>query len=153
MENSNSHPQTKQFSYLGSTAHYPKVLSFTIDYMWLTIRPDFGSRTLKDCLQKLRITACKQLNEIELDIAELDICHITSSCADIPVAYFDVLQKNDKLIIKLGRTFYKNNTIDLDIRYSAGYYSRDGVQKIREPRSGFYFVSSTHSSSSKQAWT
>ena len=136
MENSNSYPQTKQFSYLGSTAHYPKVLSFTIDYMWLTIRPDFGSRTLKDCLQKLRITALKQLNEIELD-----------------VAYFDVLQKNDKLIIKLGRTFYKNNTIDLDIRYSAGYYSRDGVQKIREPRSGFYFVSSTHSSSSKQAWT
>jgi hypothetical protein len=70
------------------------------------------------------------LNEIELDIAELDIYQITSS-PDIPVAYFDVLQKNDKLIIKLGRTFYKNNTIDLDIRYSAGYYSRDGVQKIR----------------------
>jgi hypothetical protein len=99
--------------------------------MWLIIRPDFGSRTLKDCFQKLRITACKQLDEIELDIAELDIYQITSSCADIPVAYFDVLQKNDKLIIKLGRTFYKNNTIDLDIRYSAGYYSRDGVQKIR----------------------
>jgi hypothetical protein len=106
--------------------------------MWLTIRPDFGSRTLKYCLQKLRITACKQLNEVELDIyqiAELDICQITSCCAHIPGAYFDVLPKNDKLIIKLGRTFYKNSTIDLDIRYSAGYYSRDGVQKIREPRS------------------
>jgi hypothetical protein len=103
--------------------------------MWLTIRPDFGSRTLKDCIQKLRITACKQLNEIELDIAELDICQITSSCAHIPGAYFDVLPKNDKLIIKLGRTFYTTSTIDLDIRYSAGYYSRDGVQKIREPRS------------------
>jgi hypothetical protein len=71
MKNSNSHPQTKQFSYLGSTAHYPKVLSFTIDYVWLTIRPDFGSKTLKDCVQKLRITARKQLNEIELDMAEL----------------------------------------------------------------------------------
>jgi hypothetical protein len=140
MKNSISHPQSKQFSYLGSTAHYPKVLSFTIDYMWLIIRPDFGSRTFKDYFQKLRITACKQLDEIELDIAELDIYQITSSCADIPVAYFDVLQKNDKLIIKLGRTFYKNNTIDFEIRYSAGYYSKDGVRKIREPRSGFYFV-------------
>lgn len=79
MKNFNSHPQTKQFSYLGSTAHYPKVLSFTIDYMWLTIRPDFGSKTLKDCVQKLRITARKQLNEIQLDMAELDIYHITSS--------------------------------------------------------------------------
>jgi hypothetical protein len=87
MKNSISHPHSKQFSYLGSTAHYPKVLSFTIDYMWLIIRPDFGSRTFKDCFQKLRITACKQLDEIELDIAELDIYQITSSCADIPVAY------------------------------------------------------------------
>jgi hypothetical protein len=48
--------------------------------MWLTIRPDFGSKTLKDCVQKLRITARKQLNEIELDMAELDIYQITSSC-------------------------------------------------------------------------
>ena len=65
--------------------------------MWLIIRPDFGSRTFKDCFQKLRITACKQLDEIELDIAELDIYQITSSCADIPVAY---LMKVSQHILK-----------------------------------------------------
>jgi aminopeptidase N len=63
------------------------------------------------------------------------------------------LQKEDKLIIKLGEILYKGNTIDLIIRYSAGYYNEDGILGVRKPRSGFYFVSSTNGFSTKQAWT
>jgi aminopeptidase N len=142
----------KRFVFPGSKAHYPTLLSFNIDYMWLQICPDFNSNTLKDCRQRLRITAFKDINEIKLDIAEMEIHEVTSS-SSIPVASFDVLQKDDKLIIKLGGILQRDNTIDLSIRYSAGYYSREGIFRIGKPRSGFYFVFPSKGSLSNQAWT
>src|ERR687895_858223 len=96
----------KKFEFPGSTVHYSPLLSFTIDYMWLQIKPDFGFNTLKDCVQKFKITACKDINEIQLDIAEIEIHQVISSSDDIDVVSYDVLQKEDKLIIKLGRTLH-----------------------------------------------
>jgi aminopeptidase N len=73
---------------------------------------------------------------------------------NIPVVSYDVLQKEDKLIINLGRTLNKENTIYLAIRYSAGYYRENGIIAIHKPRSGFCFVSSADDNFSiKQAWT
>jgi aminopeptidase N len=165
MQNHNgSTLKTHRFEFPGSVAHYPPLLSFTLEHMLLKIKPDFDSNTLKDCEQKLRITTLKDINEIKLDIAEIDVYQVTSSTttsssSDIDtVLSFGILKKDDKLIIKLGQTLHKDKTIDLTIRYSAGYYSKDGVLGIYKPRSGFYFVSSTTTtadanSSIKQAWT
>jgi aminopeptidase N len=155
MQNSNGCSiKSKRFEFPGSSAHYPEILPFTIDYMWLQIKPDFDSSNLKDCAQKLKITARTDINEIGLDIAEIHIHQVMSLSDNIPVISYDVLQKEDKLIINLGRTLNKDNTIYLAIRYSAGYYRENGIIAIHKPRSGFCFVSSADDNSSiKQAWT
>jgi aminopeptidase N len=145
--------KAKKFELPGSTAHYPQLLSFTIDYMMLKIKPDFDSDTLKDCLQKLKIVALEDINEIKLDIAEIDVYQVISSSDNIPVISFDILKKDDKLIIKLGQTLQKGNRIDFTIIYSAGCYRKDGEFGIYKPRSGFHFISSSKLSPDKQAWT
>jgi hypothetical protein len=99
--------KTKRFEFPVSTHHYLQLLSFTIVYMLLKIKPDFDSNTLKDCEQKLKITACQDINEIKLDVAEIDIHQVISS-PNIPVIYFHILKKDDKLIIKLGQTLKKD---------------------------------------------
>src|SRR6188472_2478407 len=109
MQNHNgSTLKTHRFEFPGSIAHYPPLLSFTLEHMLLKIKPDFDSNTLKDCEQKLRITTLKDINEIKLDIAEIDVYQVTSSSsstttsADIDtVLSFGILKKDDKLIIKL----------------------------------------------------
>jgi aminopeptidase N len=145
---------SKRFDLPGSTAHYPQILPFTIDYMWLQIKPDFDSSSLRDCTVKLKITALRDINEIGLDIAEIQIHHVTSLSDSLLSVSYDVLQEDDKLNIKLGRTLNKDSSIDLDIRYSAGYYRENGIIDVHKPRSGFYFVSSSGENPSiKQAWT
>ena len=58
MQNDNaSSLKAKKFQFPGSTPHYPPLFSFSVDYMMLKIKPDFDSNTLKDCMQKLKITA------------------------------------------------------------------------------------------------
>src|SRR5215203_2626025 len=155
MQNDNaSYLKAKKFQFPGSTPHYPPLFSFSVDYMMLKIKPDFDSNTLKDCTQKLRITACEDISEIKLDIAEIDVHQVISSSYNTSVMSFDILKNDDKLIITLGQTLQKGNTTDLTIRYSAGYYHReDGIVGICKPRSGFYFVSSSEHSPNKQAWT
>ena len=155
MQNDNaSSLKAKKFQFPGSTPHYPPLFSFSVDYMMLKIKPDFDSNTLKDCTQKLRITACEDISEIKLDIAEIDVHQVISSSYNTSVMSFDILKNDDKLIITLGQTLQKGNTTDLTIRYSAGYYHReDGIVGICKPRSGFYFVSSSEHSPNKQAWT
>ena len=56
-------------------------LSFTIDYMILTIEPDLKSKenNLVNYIQQLDITAKKDIREVELDIAELKIHSVYSS--------------------------------------------------------------------------
>jgi hypothetical protein len=110
---------SKRFDLPGSTAHYPPILPFTIDYMWLQIKPDFDSISLKDCTVKLKITALRDINEIGLDIAEIQIHQVMSLSDGLLAVSYDVLQEEDKLNIKLGRTLNKDSSIDLDIRYSA----------------------------------
>ena len=143
----------KKFEFPGSIPHYPQLLSFTIEYMILKIKPDFDSDSLKDCRQKLKIIALEDIHEIKLDIAEIDVYQVTSSSDNIHVISFDTLKKDDKLVIKLGQILQKGNRVDLTIRYSAGYYRKDGVFGIYTPRSGFHFISSSKCSADKQAWT
>src|SRR5215211_3272076 len=155
MQNDNaSSLKAKKFQFPGSTPHYPPLFSFSVDYMMLKIKPDFDSNTLKDCTQKLRITACEDISEIKLDIAEIDVHQVISSSYNTSVMSFDILKNDDKLIITFEQTLQKGNTTDLTISYSAGYYHRkDGIVDICKPRSGFYFVSSSEHSPNKQAWT
>ena len=129
--------------------------------MLLKIKPDFNSKILKDCEEQLRITAQQDLNEIKLDIAELDIKEVVSLSPSYHVDSSDDKTEEDKLIIRLDKKLPKHATIDLYIKYSAGYYhhpynpNRHGSDTdIRTPRSGFHFISSTDENSpSKQAWT
>ncbi len=82
--------------------HYRQILPFIIDYMWLQIKPDFDPNSLKDCM-------------LGLDIAEIHVHHLMSLSDSLPAVSYDVLQKQDKLNIKLGGTLNKDNPIDLAI--------------------------------------
>ena len=146
-------PKIKRFELPGSIPHYPKVHSFSVSYMVLKIKPDLNSNTLDDCIEELKITAYQDINEIILDVAEIDVHKVMAFSDNIIVTSFDVLKKDDKMVIKLSQTLQKGNTIDLTISYSAGFYCNEGVTGIHKPRSGFYFVSSYEHSFDKQAWT
>ena len=81
----NSTDITNKFELEGSAPHYAPSLSFVIDYMLLIIEPELKTKegNLTDCIQKLDITAKQNnINEIELDIAELKI-HSVSWSADL----------------------------------------------------------------------
>jgi hypothetical protein len=69
----------KTFAFPGSTNHYLPLLYFNIEYMWLKIKPNLESRTLSDCEQRLKIVARRDIEKIDLDIAEMKIHKITSS--------------------------------------------------------------------------
>src|ERR1044071_9910343 len=73
----------KVFQFPGSKTQYPPSLPFVIDNMLLTIRPDFETKTLKDCLQELKITTNQDIQTIELDIAEIKVhgvsCYVTDT--------------------------------------------------------------------------
>ena len=145
----------KRFELEGSTLHYAPVLPFKIDHMLLKIKPDLNSKILKDCEEQLRITAQQDLNEIKLDIAELDIKEVVSLSPSYHVNRTDD-KTEDKLIIKLDKKLPKHATIDLNIKYSAGYhhpYRNGSDTDIRTPRSGFHFILADENSPSKQAWT
>jgi hypothetical protein len=53
--------------------------------MLLKINPDFDSKTLLDCEQKITIKVLLDLKEIELDMADMRIenCDVTSSVVKI----------------------------------------------------------------------
>ena len=59
------------FELPGSTLHFAPVFNFKIIYMLLKINPNFKSKTLIDCEQKIIINVVQDLKEIELDIAEM----------------------------------------------------------------------------------
>ncbi len=59
------------FELPGSTLHFAPVFNFKIIYMLLKINPNFKSKTLIDCEQKITINVVQDLKEIELDIAEM----------------------------------------------------------------------------------
>jgi aminopeptidase N len=157
-----------KFEFPGSKPHYLPVLPFTIDHMLLKLRPDFEStpKKLMNCEQQLTITARRDIDQIELDSAEI---RIESISAEVPknsniedqnkTKYNEKKVKwqesEDKLIIKLGRVLPKDHNMILTIVYSAGFNSRSGGNEIRDPRSGFNFVENFENSPEKnlQAWT
>ena len=151
--NNNNFSNKKIFQYPGSTIHNPPFFSFTIDNMLLKIEPDLNNSILSKCEQILKVTAIQDLNEIILNVAELKIHKVSSSA--ISIIDFQIVQKEDKLIIILGETLKKGNKIDLSIIYSAGYYYLNGSFSINKPKNGFHFISSTFEkkSQAKQAWT
>src|SRR5919107_2466928 len=126
--NNNSFLSKKIFQYPGSTIHNEQFFSFTIDNMLLKIEPDLNNSILSNCEQILKVTAIKDLNEIILNVAELQIHKVSSSA--ISIIGFQTIQNEDQLIIILGETLKKGNTIDLSITYSAGYYYLNGYFSI-----------------------
>jgi aminopeptidase N len=152
----NTEVVTKRFQLQGSALHYPKFLSFKIDHMLLKIKPDLNSKILKDCEQQLRITAEQDLDEIKLDIAELYIKEVASLTPTYQVISTDDKIEEDKLTIKLNKKLPKHATIELNIKYSAGYYHHHANDdtSVRTPRSGFHFIADDENHSpAKQAWT
>ena len=147
----------KVFAFPGSTAHHLPLLPFTIDYMVLKIKPDFESKTLTDCEEILQISARREINELELDIAEMKIGKVVSSINNnvdtSRELHFDT--KDDKLIIKLAKELTEGDSINLTIKYSAGYQYVNDNLVIAKPRSGFHFIEHDefHRKINLQAWT
>jgi aminopeptidase N len=162
---------TKKFELEGSIPHYPSSLSFTIDYMLLIIEPELKTKegNLTNCTQKLDITAKQNnINEIELDIAEIRIHSVSSSanlCKDNKNSnnknnnnekelFFITQSKKDKLTIRLAETLSEDDSICITIKYSAGIYG-DDFTLGRIPRSGFHFIQPDkyYPEKNLQAWT
>ena len=154
MSTQNNTETKKKFALEGSILHYPPSLSFKIDHMLLKIIPDLNSKILEDCDQQLRITAEQELEEIRLDIAELHIKEVISLSSAYSINNTDDKNEEDKRIIRLSKKLPKGSSIDLNIKYSAGYYYDDkGGRSVRTPRSGFHFIAPYETSPAKQAWT
>jgi aminopeptidase N len=157
----------KTFAFPGSTNHYLPLLYFNIEYMWLKIKPNLESRTLSDCEQRLKIVARRDIEKIDLDIAEMKIHKITSSHiafdegnftnnngeGHIKELQFEIT--GDKLIIHLGENLSEGGIIYLKIHYSAGYYYVNGKYEVNKPKSGFYFIENDeyHRKIDIQMWT
>ena len=88
--------------------NYPPTLFFNIDHMWLSVEPDFNTKTIS-CEQQLKITSLQDLDKIELDCSYNDKHKIKIDLID----YSDALtgannknllfqQYNDRLLIELG---------------------------------------------------
>jgi aminopeptidase N len=163
----NSTDITKKFELEGSSPHYPPSLLFTIDYMLLLIEPNLKHKegNLINCTEKLDIVAKQDINEIELDIAELKIHSVSSSgnlCRDNKNTnknndkelFFTPHSRKDKLTIKLAEPLSKGNSICISIKYSAGIYGGNYTLS-RKPRSGFHFIQPDRYYPDKnlQAWT
>lgn len=143
------------FEFPGSVSHQIPLLSFTILHMHLKIKPDFTKNILADCEQKLTVAILRDINEIELDIAEMKILKIYASSE---IQDFQTAEGDDKLIIRFADTLRKEDTIDISIMYSAGYYRQpNGLYSVNKPRNGFHYISKKnyHDRGGKenQAWT
>src|SRR5688572_31049601 len=93
---------TSIFEFPGSKIQYTPFHLFEIKYMLLKIEPNFTSKTLIDCEQKLKIKILYDLQEIKLDIAEMKIDKKdVSSSVEIKNVLVDL--EKDKLIIQLKK--------------------------------------------------
>ncbi len=65
-----------------------------------------------------------------------------------------ISEKEDKMKVQFDRLLDAGTVIDLNIKYSAGYFSKDNtVHTINSPRSGFHFISKYESTAAIQSWT
>ena len=78
---------TNTFELPGSFVHRTPFLNFNILHMLLKLNPDFDSKTLVDCEQKITIKVLLDIKEIELDVAEVRIekCDISSSVLKLKI--------------------------------------------------------------------
>jgi hypothetical protein len=65
-----------------SVMNYPPSMPYTIDQMWLTVEPDFESKSIKG-EEQLKLTARQTVDKVELDCAtEMKIESVSFSFAD-----------------------------------------------------------------------
>lgn len=156
------HKSTKVFAFPGSTTHHLSLLPFIIKYMVIKLKPDFESKTLTDCEEVLQITARREIGELELDIAEMKIDKVVSYDPSIDnnknannINQLDFSTNNDKLIVKFAKRLTEGDSLNLTIKYSAGYRYVNNKLVITKPRSGFHFVEydEFHRKKNLQAWT
>ena len=128
--------------------NYPPSLYLNIDYMWLSIEPDFKTKRIS-CRQQLKITTLQELEKIELDCAyndnhKIDIDSIFySDAASNEDRKLSFQQSNDKLSIEIGEKLLEGSRFYLVIKYSA-----NGTK----PPDGFIFIESENHPA-YQAWT
>ena len=137
--------------------------------MQLIIEPELlpTEGNLTNCIEKLDIVAQQDnINEIELDIAELRIHSVywssglcrdnkwDKSVNDYKELFFITRSKEDKLTIRLAKALSEGDKICVLIKYSAGVYGNDFTLG-RIPRSGFHFVQPDkyYPEKNLQAWT
>jgi aminopeptidase N len=143
---SSERPTSTIGSQLGqNVVNYPQSSYVNIDYMWLSIDPDFNTKRI-DCKQQLKLTTLQDLEKIELDCVYNDKRKIEIRS---PLIYSDAAsqqgdkqlsfkQDNDKLVIDIGKS-KEGTKFSLVINYStngnvlpASAHSSDGM--------GFNFI-------------
>ena len=147
----------KKFELPGSKRQYPESISFDIDYMIIDIKPNFESKTLTNCEVQIEITARKDIDSIDFDVAEPDIhkIHLYYLDKDNNETNQAILQpimdenNLDKMRIKLPRYLLENQKLRIKILYSCGSIDKGSPQK---PRSGFHFIEDKNGRA-YQAWT
>jgi aminopeptidase N len=107
-----------------NVVNYPPSSYFNIDYMWLSIEPDFNTKRI-NCKQQLKLTTLQDLEKIELDCVYNDKQKIEIHS---PLLYSDAASKqgdkqllfkqnNDKLSIDIGKS-KEGSKFSLVIDYS-----------------------------------
>jgi hypothetical protein len=131
------------------TPNYPPSLYFNIDYMWLSIEPDFKTKRIT-CEQQLKIITLQDLEKIELDCAyndahkiEIDSIFYSDAVSANGNKKLSFQQSNDKLSIEMEGKLPEGSKFYLIINYSA-----NGTK----PPDGFVFIPSENHLAF-QAWT
>ena len=111
----------KKFEFPGSIVHFPRRLKFTIIHMYLKITPNFETKQLLNCHQKLKIKALQDIKEIILDVAELNIHNVSSEDVQIEEGK-NISEKEDKFVINFKNIVKEKTEFEVELDYSCGYY-------------------------------
>src|ERR1044072_327835 len=112
----------KKFEFPGSTIHFLPRLKFTITHMFLKISPNFKTKQLLNCQQKLKVKALQNIKEIILDVAELKINNISSDDVQLEINLDNgTYSDSDKLLIRFKTMVKEKTEFELNINYSCGY--------------------------------
>lgn len=136
-----------KFELLDSIKHNTISYPVTINYMKLSLEPDFNNKTIH-CIEDMELQCLDSLHEsvVKLDSADLDIKKILyrdseniEPTDELPFLY----TADEKLIIKLPKTMKKDSHFFLKIEYRAA------------PKRGFHFITPDryHPDKEPQAWT
>ncbi|HEX5185670.1 MAG TPA: M1 family aminopeptidase, partial [Nitrososphaeraceae archaeon] len=137
----NNKVPTTQGSLDQVTLNYPPHSYFNIEFMRLSIEPDFNTKRVK-CRQQLKISILQDLTKIELDCnkKKIEIHSIKiSDAASIEKNSDDLLftQHDEKLLIDLDREAKEGNNFNLIINYS---FNGNTMPSSGEDGMGFNFI-------------